>query len=150
MSRGGRTPDGLRLWTDARKRHRLSPEQVQMAANSASTPKSSASLTTIAKSPGSCRCRHSSSTSIASGSARTAPTWCSLSKTPCAKGRKWSGAPLGCDTINFRQLPRPVHGARREGALPVSRPRRTSALPRHKTQPRTGHKSLRSLLVVTI
>jgi hypothetical protein len=30
MSRG-RTPDGLQLWIDACKRHRLSPEQVQMA-----------------------------------------------------------------------------------------------------------------------
>jgi hypothetical protein len=30
MSRG-RTPDGLQRWIDARKRYRLSPEQVQMA-----------------------------------------------------------------------------------------------------------------------
>jgi hypothetical protein len=30
MSRG-RTPDGLLIWIDARKRHRLSHEQVQMA-----------------------------------------------------------------------------------------------------------------------
>jgi hypothetical protein len=30
MSRG-RTPDGLQLWIDARRRHRLSHEQVQMA-----------------------------------------------------------------------------------------------------------------------
>jgi hypothetical protein len=30
MSRG-RTPGGLQLWIDARKRHRLSHEQVQMA-----------------------------------------------------------------------------------------------------------------------
>jgi hypothetical protein len=30
MSRG-RTPDGLQLWVDTRKRHRLSHEQVQMA-----------------------------------------------------------------------------------------------------------------------
>ena len=38
MSRG-RTPDGLQLWTDARKRHRLSPEQVQMARELGLNPK---------------------------------------------------------------------------------------------------------------
>ena len=38
MSRG-RTPDGLQRWTDARKRHRLSPEQVQMARELGLNPK---------------------------------------------------------------------------------------------------------------
>jgi hypothetical protein len=38
MSRG-RTPDRLQLWIDARKRHRLSPEQVQMARELGLNPK---------------------------------------------------------------------------------------------------------------
>ena len=38
MSRG-RTPSGLQLWIDARKRHRLSHEQVQMARELGLNPK---------------------------------------------------------------------------------------------------------------
>jgi hypothetical protein len=38
MSRG-RTPDRLQLWIDARKRHRLSHEQVQMARELGLNPK---------------------------------------------------------------------------------------------------------------
>ena len=38
MSRG-RTPTGLQLWIDARKRHRLSHEQVQMARELGLNPK---------------------------------------------------------------------------------------------------------------
>ena len=36
---GGRTPTGLQLWIDARKRHRLSHEQVQMACELGLNPK---------------------------------------------------------------------------------------------------------------
>ncbi len=36
---GGRIPDGLQLWIDARKRHRLSHAQVQMARELGMNPK---------------------------------------------------------------------------------------------------------------
>src|SRR5262245_36273668 len=94
MSRG-RTPDGLQLWTDARKRHRLSPEQVQMARELGLNPKKLGKLDNHRQEPWKLPLPAFIEQLYRSGSARTAPTWCSLSKT-CAKRRKWSGAPFEC------------------------------------------------------
>jgi hypothetical protein len=50
MSRG-RTLDGLQLWIDARKRHRLSHEQVQMARELGLNPRKLAKLDNYGEQP---------------------------------------------------------------------------------------------------
>src|SRR5215469_9829110 len=80
MSRG-RTPGGLQLWIDARKRHRLSHEQVQMARELGLNPRKLGKLDNHRQEPWKLPLPVFIEQLTASGSARTIPMWCSPSKT---------------------------------------------------------------------
>jgi hypothetical protein len=97
MSRG-QTPDRLQLWIDARKRHRLSHEQVQMARELGLNPRKLGKLDNHRQEPWKLPLP-AFIEQLYRKRFRKAPMWCFPSKTAraCTNRRKRSGVPFeGC------------------------------------------------------